>query len=144
MGGIVRTCTNPSTHQAMKANQGLRNAFLGCVLFSWGLQIGDQAMWKWIDRFNASAYYGLISMCEVEHDTPMLEGAIGFGQKYPIYSEMIKWFPLACMLVCIISIIFYIKIIWSERRTLDKIFILSGFIAIVLCYYSARIVIMNS
>ncbi len=83
-------------------------------------------------------------MSEVEHDTPMLKGAIGFSQEYPIITYLSRFLSLTCMLVSITSIILYIIIIWKEWRTLDIIFTLFGFIAIVLCYYSARIVIMNS
>lgn len=128
----------------MKATHGLRNAFLGCVIFSWSLQNGDQALRNWADQFNARAYYGLSSMYQVEHDTPMREGAIGFGHEYPIITEILKSLSLSCMLLSITSLILYIIIILRERKTIDVLFILFGFIAIVLCYYSARIVIMNS
>ncbi len=128
----------------MNFTRGHRNMFWLLIVLIWSVQLGDQAIWDWIRRFNAVAYFGLPNMDNVLQDTSRNDKAIGFGDAYPSVSYFRNWLPFLAILLFLIASVYYLLILWNERKKLDYFFIGLGLFALVLSYFAMAQVVMHS
>lgn len=120
----------------MNTGRGFLNVFWSCIVLSWGVQLGDQALWEWIHRFNDRAYSDIVA---TEDGSVM-----GFGAVFPTISFLRNMLPELAMLLFPVATVCYVVMLWRSRRSRDYVFIVLGLIALILSYLSAGRVIMHS
>ena len=121
-----------------------RNVFWLLSVLQWGVQLGDQALWDWIRRYNAEAYYGLPNMDVVQHNSPRSNHATGFGDAYPSITAFQDLLPFVAIIILMVASVFYLIVLWRERKKIDFLFVGLGLVSIVLSYISTGRIIMHS